>query len=366
MNILFTRFPLESAHGGAENQTMWLAAGLKDRGHTVKFLGSCPVLLTTFAAAGFDATKLQIGPPPVTTWGAASFLWRRKEMLKKLVDATHAIKTDAAFMLSLSEKILLTDHLHAKGVNVFWIEHDRVGRWLGGNPWLGALKNAAKHATIICVSELSRKKYVDLGFDPSRIIVIPNGIPLSDSHRSSPAGTSELHLGTVARLSPEKGLDTLLQAISALPEFSLTIVGKGPQEGYIRSLIAGDTERLGIGVPRIKLIASVAELGDFYANLDAFVLPSSDHDPFGLVAAEAMSYGVPTVVTDACGIAGSLKSGEEILVAEAGSSESLERALRELLDAKRRESLGVAGKRAVISRLGTAQMVDAYDKVLRE
>lgn len=365
MHLLFTRFPFESAQGGAENQTMWLAEGLKAKGHGVSFLGSCPVLLTTFAAAGFDATKLVIGPPPVTTWSAASFLWRRKDMQKKLVDAVDAIATDAACMLSLSEKILLTDHLHAKGVKVFWIEHDRVGRWLAGNPWLGALKNAARHATIICVSELSRKKYIDLGFDPVRIIVIPNGVPLPASRQPLPANTTELHLGTVARLSAEKGIDVLLQAIGRLPEFSLTIVGKGPQEGYVRSLIAEDTQRLGIGVPRIKLISHVADLADFYAGLDAFVLPSSDHDPFGLVAAEAMSCGVPTVITDACGIAGSLKSGTEVLVAEAGSSQSLERALRELLHASRRESLGAAGKQAVISRLTVDQMSEAYDKVLR-
>ncbi len=365
MKILFTRFPLESAHGGAENQTMWLAEGFKAKGHGVSFLGSCPVLLTTFAAAGFDATKLVIGPPPVTTWTAASFLWRRKDMQKKLVDAVDAIATDAVCMLSLSEKILLTDHLHAKGVKVFWIEHDRVGRWLAGNPWLGALKNAAKHATIICVSQLSRKKYVDLGFDPSRIFVIPNGVPLPAPRLPLPSHATELHLGTVARLSPEKGLDVLLQAINALPEFSLTIVGKGPQEGYVRSLIAEDTQRLGIGVPRIKLISHVADLADFYAGLTAFVLPSSDHDPFGLVAAEAMSYGVPTVITDACGIAGSLHNETEVLVAKAGSVESLEQKLKQLLGVDRRTALANAGKQAVISRLGTAQMVEAYDKVLR-
>jgi len=45
MNILFTRFSLESAYGGAEVQTLSLMKGLKEKGHEMIFLGSCPVLL---------------------------------------------------------------------------------------------------------------------------------------------------------------------------------------------------------------------------------------------------------------------------------------------------------------------------------
>ena len=364
MRIHFTRFPLESAHGGAENQTMWLAAGLRERGHTVSFLGSCPVLRQTFAASGFPVTPFEIGAPPVTKFGAVCFLWRRSAMFQKLKAAYESLPElpDAVCMLSLSEKILLTDWLSSRGVNVVWIEHDRVGRWLTGSPWLSSLKAAAKHATIVCVSELSRQKYLDLGFDSTRIIAIPNGIPMPETPNVERAAAATLMVGSVARLSPEKGLDVLIAAVAGLPEATLRIVGKGPQEGFLRSLIAEDTAR--IGIPRITLQSSVPDLNLFYASLDVFVLASADHDPFGLTAAEAMARGIPTIVTDECGIASSLTDGQDALCVEAGSAESLAAAIRKLRDPAFRKRLSEAAEKTARTCFGLARMTTAYEALL--
>ncbi len=365
MRIQFTRFPLESAHGGAENQTMWLAAGLRERGHDVSFLGSCPVLRQTFAASGFPVTPLDIGEPPVTKFGAVSFLWRRAAMLRKLRQAYENLPVlpEAVFMLSLSEKILLTDFLASRGVKVFWIEHDRVGRWLTGNPWLGALKAASAHATIVCVSELSRQKYLALGFDAGRTIAIPNGIPLPEVFQPEREAGATLTVGSVARLSPEKGLDVLIHSIAEIPEVTLRIVGKGPQESFLRSMIAEDAAR--IGIPRITLQSTVPNLDLFYAALDVFVLPSTDHDPFGLTAAEAMARGIPTIVTDQCGIAGSLTDGEDALIVPAGSASALSDAIRKLCDPPLRKRLSAAGRKTAGARFALGTMVGAYERLLR-
>ena len=203
-------------------------------------------------------------------------------MLRKLRQAYENLPVlpEAVFMLSLSEKILLTDFLASRGVKVFWIEHDRVGRWLTGNPWLGALKAASAHATIVCVSELSRQKYLALGFDAGRTIAIPNGIPLPEVFQPEREAGATLTVGSVARLSPEKGLDVLIHSIAEIPEVTLRIVGKGPQESFLRSMIAEDAAR--IGIPRITLQSTVPNLDLFYAALDVFVLASTAHDPFGL------------------------------------------------------------------------------------
>lgn len=363
--ILFTRFPLESAHGGAENQTTWLAAGLQSRGHAVSFLGSCPALLAMFPAAGLSVTTLEIGPPPVTKFGAFSFLWRKSAMTHEFKKAFESMPQppDVVFMLSLSEKILLTEWLSSRGVKVFWIEHDRVGRWLSGNPWLASLKTAAKSATIVCVSGLSRQKYLGLGFDPSRIVAIPNGVPIPENCPSQRASDGTLSVGCVARLSLEKGIDVLIAAAEHLPEVTLRIVGKGPQEGFLRSMMAEDAGR--IGLPRIVLQSSVPDLGVFYESIDVLVLPSVDHDPFGLVAAEAMARGIPVIVTDQCGIAGSLADGVDALVVAAGSSAQLASALQRLRDPALRMKFGEAARVTAQARFGLGTMVDAYDTLLR-
>ncbi|MBP9850331.1 MAG: glycosyltransferase family 4 protein [Candidatus Peribacteraceae bacterium] len=366
MNILFTRFPYVSARGGAERQTQWLAKGLIERGHSVSFLGSCHPLSSMFKEIGAESHHLSLGLPPVTLWLAISFLWRRTAIQKKLIAAMEKLPhtPDVLVMLSLTEKLLLTAWAASHGIKVFWVEHDRIGRWLTKNPWLKSLRKAAAHATIICVSDLSASMMTDIGFDRQRIIAIPNGIPFPADHPEKKASEShEVNVGVIARLSPEKGIDTLIRALLDLPEINLTVVGVGREEGYLKSLMFEDAQR--VGIQRMKLIAHMEDLEKFYHSLDVFVLPSSDHDPFGLVAAEAMARGIATVVTDACGIAASLENGKDALITEAGSAESLEAALRRLLDPDTRSRLAAEGRLTARTCFSLQAMTDAYEAAFR-
>ena len=82
VRILFTRFPFESAYGGAEVQTISLMKGLKAHGHEVSFVGSCPALIDLCNKEGISSKEIKIGPPPVSKWTAISFIWRKKKMKK--------------------------------------------------------------------------------------------------------------------------------------------------------------------------------------------------------------------------------------------------------------------------------------------
>ena len=251
MRILFARFPLESAFGGAEVQTLSLMKGLREKGHEVRFLGSCPVLLKRTRDLGLGTTELNIGIPPVTKWGATSFLWRKRKMQKKLVSAVKVAwvsdpcfgdpslsvgmipaPPDAIFMLSLSEKLLLTEWAHSKGIKVFWIEHDRIGRWLTKNPWLPRLRKLSRLATTITVSDLSRDLYLEMGWDPEKTISIPNGVDVKrfGVMQHGPEGHATFHVGCIARLTHDKGVDLLIEAVKDLPNVTLTIVGQGKEE----------------------------------------------------------------------------------------------------------------------------------------
>lgn len=388
MRILFTRFPLESALGGAERQTLSLTKGLSERGHAVAFLGSCPVLLEETAKLHLPHAKLEIGPPPVTKWAATNFLWRKRKMQQRLEEALeqfchpelakdnnadvdgsqahHDIGLDAIFMLSLSEKLLLTETAVKKGIRVFWIEHDRVGPWLRKNPWLTALRRLSVKVTTICVSELSRKIYLDLGWDPGKVIAIPNGIdlerfspsPFPSEVRDGGGGRGEgVHFGCVARLSLEKGVDVLIQAASGLPNVDLTIIGKGPQGPSLRSLIQDRR--------RIQILHHTDDLPAFYHSIDVLVLSSRDNDPFGLVAAEAMACGTPVIVTDQCGIAGYLTQGTDALIVEANSQQALRGAVLQMTDASLRSRLAAGGEKTARKKFAVSSMVDAYDSLLR-
>jgi len=59
--------------------------------------------------------------------------------------------------------------------------------------------------------------------------------------------------------------------------------------------------------------APPTELPSYYADADVFVL-ASRHENFGMVAAEAAAAGVPSVVTDRCGIADLLRDRAGLVV----------------------------------------------------
>lgn len=360
MKILFTRFPLESAFGGAEVQTLTLMEGLIARGHAVAFAGSCPVLLEECRKRGIPATEWRIGKPPVTKGAAISFAWRQagmKRKVKALMEKSGDV--DAIAMLSLTEKLLLTDIAADKGKKVLWIEHDTVGPWLTRNPWLGMLLDQSRSATTVCVSGMSRKIYVGMGWDEKKTIAIPNGIEVPGEKNQEPKrNDARLRLLCVARLSPEKGVDVLLEAMEGLPDATLDIVGDGRSEKELKDA----AKRLG---DRVRFLGRRNDVWQLYKEYDALVLPSREHDPFGLVAAEAMMAGIPAVVTDACGIAEYLTNGKDGLVARADDADGLRRAIGILTDKPTRNRIASEGKKTADERFSAKRMIDEYEKIFR-
>ena len=345
MHIFFTRFPLESQFGGAEVQTLSLMEGLKERGHHVAFLGSCPVLLEKCFALSVPYFDLNIGPPPVTKWHAISFLWRQFLMRKKLINAINEQPVTrneqrVIFMLSLSEKLLLTTWAAQNKIPVFWIEHDSIGRWLRWNPWLPKLRRLSRLATTVAVSDMSKRMYLDLGWNPENTVVIPNGIDLRKFYkRQKILRSTTFHIGCVARLSPEKGVDILIKAVKNIPNIHLTIVGTGRDENCIRKLLEQSTLETHSNdegqvyhlspTTSVTILPSVPDIVSFYHSLDLFILPSRDHDPCPLAPIEAMACGIPTIMTDACGTAQYVENGKEAIVVPAGNTEVLHEAIKQ-------------------------------------
>ena len=102
-----------------------------------------------------------------------------------------------------------------------------------------------------------------------------------------------LYLG---RLDPIKGIENLLAALKESASFvTLSICGEGAN-GYLANLKALSRE-LGIE-DRVKFLGHVTgeAKANCFAEADVFVMPSFS-ESFGLSAAEALSYGVPVIVS---------------------------------------------------------------------
>ena len=352
MKILFTRFPLESAYGGAEIQTLSLMDELATRGHAVAFLGSCPVMLDQCRTRGIPTVELHIGNPPVTKFGVISFIWRKKRMkrmLENALDGFHGL--DAIVMMSLSEKILLSATAIAKKIRVLWLEHDKIGRWLTKNPALPTLIALSKDVTTVGVSELSKQMYSDLGWPKDAVVAIPNGINPTRFENFQKKNHDGYIIGCIARLSQEKGVDVLMKAVQEIPDVSLRIVGEGHEKKSLEKHCNN----------RMSIENTIEDLTSFYEEIDLLVLPSREHDPFGLVAAEAMLLGIPVVVTDACGIAHSLTNNEDAVIVHANSVESLMQGIQHI---RTIDSIGAKGKQTAEQLFTIERMVDAYEKIL--
>lgn len=149
---------------------------------------------------------------------------------------------------------------------------------------------------------------------------------------------------TIGHIEERKGQDILLQAVRLL--------GKREREravfylvGQDTSLLAGKVREEAADMPEIIMTGPVGreEIGWMLWGADVMVCPSRE-DPMPTVTAEAMSYGVPCIVSDAVGTAGYIKEGEDGLIFESEDAEGLAEKIRWCIE--HRDRLEQMGKNA--------------------
>ena len=138
-------------------------------------------------------------------------------------------------------------------------------------------------------SEISPKavfRVVLYGYQKQRIL---NSRNLSD-------GSKNYHIGTIARLVPQKDHQTLLRAfaliVKDIPQATLSIVGSGPLESDLKKL----ADELGIG-NKIDWQGRRGDIDNYLQNVDLFLL-TSIYEGFGLVLLEAMANRVPIIAAN--------------------------------------------------------------------
>lgn len=99
----------------------------------------------------------------------------------------------------------------------------------------------------------------------------------------------------MGRLHENKAFDTLIQAISRVPNIYLWIAGEGPLRQELETL----AEKLGVK-PRVRFLGWREDTPAIFASSDLFVCPSR-HEPLGNVVIEAWAQSVPVIAADSLG-----------------------------------------------------------------
>jgi glycosyltransferase involved in cell wall biosynthesis len=292
-------------YGGAQRQLVTLAKGLdKDR---------FAVTVLCFYSGQPLERELEGGAVQIISldkrgrWDLLPFLWRLIRQAKRLrPDIMHGY-LDIPNLLAL----FIKRFVHARvvwGVRAAEIE-------LCEYDWLLRLaarleRLCSRFPDLIIVNSVAAfERHLARGFPARKMVLIPNGI---DTERFKPDAQARARLrsewklsenttliGSVGRLDPVKDLPVFLRAAAIvcgkLSDIRVACIGTGPMsyERQLRTLASelGLTERVIWGGARPD-VASV------YNALDLLV-SSSRGESFPNAIAEAMSCGIPCVVTDA-------------------------------------------------------------------
>jgi len=185
-------------------------------------------------------------------------------------------------------KFIASTHFHGYGHTAFRDSLLRILRPLGKRTLLKADK-------IVAVSEYERSLLEKtLKLNPNKIVVIPNGLNLSEFtnlRRYDRGFRSILYVGT---LKSYKGPQYILEILPMLDDdITLEIVGKGPLKERLvkraKSLKIDNRVRFYEDMPRNALLQK-------YADADLFVLLSK-YEAYSIVVAEALTAGKPCVLT---------------------------------------------------------------------
>ena len=204
---------------------------------------------------------------------------------------------------------------------------------------------------VIAVSHGEKRLLIKRGARGGKISVVYNGIDLSPYKKSKDPGYLESELdiqedlpivGTVARLTPVKGLIYLLRSIpsvlASFPNTRFMIVGGG----FLQKSLEEEANKLEIK-KNVLFTGSRQDVPSLLKFFDIFVLPSLKEGlPFAII--EAMATSIPVIATEVKGNREVVKDGISGILVPPKNPQDLAKAIINLLqDKEKAKRMGNAG-----------------------
>lgn len=229
-----------------------------------------------------------------------------------------------------------------------------VGAWV--------LRNSTR---VVCLTKSDAAEVANLGVTKGNITVIPSAV---DPTQYRPGGVATISILWVGRLVAEKGLHTLIEAVSKMrkaPSLKVVMVGDGPERNELIAL--AQTANL-TGTFTFRSNASRNEIASLLNESEVFAMPSL-REGLPLALLEAMASGKLVVASD-------LPSMREILgdaglyFAPGNSDDLAERLEQAIGDRQLRQEKGRAARRIVEEQFSwnaiLPRLEELYSEVKRE
>ncbi len=334
---------------GGERQVLWLARGMRDRGHRAIVVARPGDELAARAAAlGLDV----IGLAPRGELDVVAARALRRVMVSHGAQILHAHTAHAAALAALASVRTSARVIIARRVDF------PLRRNLGTR-----LKYGRAHA-VIAVSRAVADIVARGGVPRERLHVVPDGVDLSrrvaaatpETLRSFGVASTDALIVQIAALVPHKDPLTFVRAIAEVrdrvPAVRALLVGEGP----LHSVAQAEVERLGLGGV-VRLTGFRRDADELLAAARVVTLSSAE-EGMGSVLLDAMAFGVPIAATSAGGIPEVVEHGATGLLSPPGDPSGLADHIVRLLTERDFATSLAARARARVVEFSVDRMVE--------
>ena len=212
-----------------------------------------------------------------------------------------------------------------------------------------------------------------LGLPADKVHVVYNGIEIDSDILPGPRVTDPPVIGYLARLCPDKGLRTLvdafilLKAAGELPELRLAVAGAMlPADRSFVNGLRRDLRRRGLDdMVRIHPNIPGTQKTGFLQSLTVLSVPATYGESFGLYVLEALAHGVPVVQPRHGAFPELIEATGGGVLCEADDPASLAEGLRQLIeDPSRAGSLAERGRAKIAEAFTADRMAERYETMV--
>lgn len=259
----------------------------------------------------------------------SAFFWylRQKDKFDIVIDEIHGIPFFTPFYVKEKKVALICEVAGDIWDVLFPFPVSKIGRFIENNYF-----RFYKKIPFFTISNSTKEDIEKKGIDKTHIAVLPMGITFPKDIKIYPKEKNATII-FVGRLSPTKGIDDALCAISKLKKGNIDckiwVVGRGEEEfeSYIRKL----TGELNIK-DRVIFFGFVSEKEKFKLMSKAHILVvPSKKEGWGLIVREAALVGTPSVVYDVNGLKDIIRDNINGIISETNPN-SLSENIKKLLD----------------------------------